>query len=130
MKKLVLITIFFILSSIPFSFAQNPNQYNGEILSKIAPTDFKNYDGKSSVVSSFRASGATEWLTKQFDKNYGKSFHVVEVKEISTGLKLEVYPIEDYKYMVFIQSAKNFSCNTAYTFQLIDRSAQTVYYHH
>ncbi|MEM5565249.1 hypothetical protein WNY78_09040 [Psychroserpens sp. AS72] len=130
MKKIVQLSVFLIVVSISFSFAQSPSQFKGEMISEIAPSDFKNYNDKILVVPAFRASGTTKWLTKQFDKNYGKPFHVVEVKEISDGLELEEYPIDEYKYMVFIQSSKNFSGNTAYSFQLVDRSTQTVYYHH
>jgi hypothetical protein len=129
MKKLIYLSLFFIVCSTSFSFAQNSSQVEGTMVREIAPNSFKNYNGKVLVVPAFRAIGTTKWLTKRFDKYYGKPFHIVDVKEISEGLELKEYPVEEYKFMVFIQSSKGFSGNTSYSFQLVDRSTQTVYYH-
>ncbi|MDG5492427.1 hypothetical protein [Psychroserpens sp. SPM9] len=54
---------------------------------------------------------------------------MADVSEVPSGLGPDKYAIEDYKCMVFIQSSKSFSGNTEYSFQLVNRSTNTVYYH-
>jgi hypothetical protein len=128
--KIISFLISFLIISFNSSFAQNahPTQ-EGKIISEIAPSDFKNYEGSVLVMPAFKAIGTKKWLTKQFDKNYGKPFFVGDVSDVSTGYGDDKYPIETYKYMIFIQSSKSFSGNTEYSFQLVDRSTNTVYYH-
>lgn len=130
MKKLNYLIIAFLLVSIHTSFAQNGlPEANAEIIREIAPKGFKNYEGSLLVMPAFKARGTKKWLTKQFTKNYGKPFYVADVSDVATGYGDDKYPIETYKYMVFIQSSKSFSGNTEYSFQLVDRSTNTVYYH-
>jgi len=128
MKKLIYLTLILLVSSITFSFAQSVISSDGTVVREIAPSDFKNYKGKLLVVPAFKAIGTKKWLTKRFDKFYGKPFHVADVSEVPSGLGADKYPVDEYKYMIFIQSSKSFG-NTEYSFQLVDRSTNTVYYH-
>ncbi len=130
MKKVTFLIITFLIVSINLSFAQStlPVQ-DAKMITEIAPSDFKNYEGSVLVMPAFKARGTKKWLTKQFEKNYGKPFFVADVSDVSTGYGDDKYPIETYKYMIFIQSSKSFSGNTEYSFQLVDRSTNTVYYH-
>lgn len=129
MKKLIYLTLILLVSSVTYSFAQSAvSMEDATMVREIAPADFKDYKGKLLVVPAFKAIGTKKWLTKRFTKDYGKPFHVADVTEVPSGLGPDKYPIEDYKYMVFIQSSKRFG-NTEYSFQLVDRSTNTVYYH-
>ncbi|MFK7783451.1 hypothetical protein [Psychroserpens sp.] len=130
MKKFKFLILLFLVISINSSFAQMtiPTS-DGTMVREIAPKDFKNYKGSVLVMPAFKARGTKKWLTKQFQKNYGKPFFVADVSDVSTGYGDDKYPIETYKYMIFIQSSKSFSGNTEYSFQLVDRSTNTVYYH-
>lgn len=129
MKKITLLGIVFLFISMHLSFAQQAiHLEDAKIIENIAPKEFKNYSGSLLVMPAFRARGTTKWLTKQFDKNYGKPFHVADGSEIITGYGDDKYPIETYKYMIFIQTSKDFSGNTLYSFQLVDRSTNTIYY--
>ncbi|WP_033960744.1 hypothetical protein [Psychroserpens jangbogonensis] len=130
MRKFTFLIIVFLIVSFNSSFAQTglPTQ-EAAMVGEIAPADFKNYEGTVLVMPAFKARGTKKWLTKQFDKNYGKPFYIADVSDVTTGYGDDKYPIETYKYMIFIQSSKSFSGNTEYSFQLVDRSTNTVYYH-
>ncbi|WP_456436995.1 hypothetical protein [Psychroserpens sp.] len=131
MKKFTFSIIVFLLVSINLSLAQSAlPMEDAKMVNEIAPNDFKNHEGTLLVMPAFKAIGTKKWLTKQFDKNYGKPFFVADVSDVASGYGDDKYPIETYKYMVFIQSSKSFSGNTEYSFQLVDRSTNTVYYHH
>lgn len=129
MKKITFL-ISFLIISYNLSYAQSaiPTE-EAKIVNEIAPSDFKNYDGSVLVMPAFKAIGTKKWLTKQFEKNYGKPFYVADVSDVTTGYGDDKYPIDTYKYMIFIQSSKGFSGNTEYSFQLVDRSTNTVYFH-
>ena len=133
MKNLFYLTIFFLLISFNFSFAQVGMPYgsygDGEVIRKLKPNNFKSYDKKLLVVPAFKAIGTKKFLSKRLDKFYKKPYHVADVKEVASGLGPENYSIEEYKYMIFIQSHKSFSGNTEYSFYLVDRSTNTVYSH-
>ncbi|WP_204346281.1 hypothetical protein [Psychroserpens algicola] len=130
MKKFSILMVLCLFVSIHFASAQSTlPMADGTMVREIAPKDFKSYEGKLLVVPAFKARGTKKWLTKQFDKNYMKPFHVADVSEVPSGLGDDNYPIDTYKYMIFILSSKSFSGNTEYSFQLVDRSTNTVYYH-
>lgn len=130
MNKLIFLSIVFLIASINPSFAQSAlPMENGTMVREIAPNDFKNYEGSLLVLPAFRARGTEKWLTKQFEKNYKKPFYIADATDIRTGYGDDKYPIDTYKYMIFIQSSKNFSGNTEYSFQLVNRSTNTIYYH-
>ena len=129
MKKVYVLLIILFPIFINSSFAQQAiHLQDAKIIEEIAPKEFQDYKGSLLVMPAFRRRGIKKWLTKQFDKNYGKPFHVADATEIITGYGDDKYPIDTYKYMVFIQSSKNFSGNTIYKFQLVDRSTNTIYY--
>lgn len=129
MKKYIYISILFVTTFIQYGYAQSviPLE-NAKMIREIAPTEFKNYEGSLLVMPAFKGRGTTKWLTKQFDKNYGKPFYVADATDLRTGYGDDKYPIAEYKYMIFIQSSKNYAGNTEYSFQLVDRSTNTVYY--
>lgn len=130
MNKITFLSIVFLIVLINSNFAQSALPINdAKIVNEIAPSDFKNYEGSLLVLPAFRAKGTKKWLTKQFERNYEKPFYIADASDIRTGYGDDKYPIETYKYMIFIQSSKNFSGNTEYSFQLIDRSANIIYYH-
>lgn len=130
MKKFVAIVILLFFISTNAAIAQSAIPADDPtMVGEIAPKDFKNYEGSVLVMPAFKARGTKKWLTKQFEKNYGKPFFVADVSDVATGYGDDKYPIETYKYMIFIQSSKSFSGNTEYSFQLVDRSTNTVYYH-
>jgi hypothetical protein len=130
MKKftILIILLFFISTNSAIAQGSIPAD-DPTMVSEIAPKDFKNHEGSVLVMPAFKAKGTKKWLTKQFEKNYGKPFLVADVSDVKTGYGDDKYPIETYKYMIFIQSSKSFSGNTEYSFQLVDRSTNTVYYH-
>ena len=129
MKKYIYISIIIVLAFIDHGFAQSviPLE-NAKMIREIAPKEFKSYEGSLLVMPAFKGRGTTKWLTKQFDKNYGKPFYVADASDLRTGYGDDKYPIVEYKYMIFIQSFKNYAGNTEYSFQLVDRSTNTIYY--
>ena len=135
MKNMTFLIVVFLLVSVNSSFAQRtmlppPDFINTTIIREIAPSDFKNYEETLLVVPAFKAIGTKKWLTKRFDKHYMKPFHVADVSEVADGLGPDKYPLEAYKYMVFIKNYKRgIPENTTYEFFLIDRSTNTAYFH-
>jgi len=98
------------------------------MVNELRPKDFKDYDKMLLVIPAFKAIGTKKYFSKRLDKYYSKPYHLAEYTEVASGLEPENYSIEEYKYMIVIQSSKNFSGNTAYSFMLVDRSTNTIYY--
>lgn len=133
MKKFLFIAGLILTSNLLLAQSNIIRGSNGEqmtVINELAPDEFKDYKKTLLVVPAFKALRTEKWLTKQFDEHYKKPYHLAEYTEVASGLGPDSYSVEEYKYMVFIQSSKSLEGNTVYSFSLVDRENSIMYSHH
>jgi hypothetical protein len=98
-----------------------------EMINEVAPSDFKNYEGKLLVSPSFKAIGMDKWLTKRLEENYGKPYRVVTLMESMETGESKLDEVE-YQYHVTVNNMRGVNGNDAYMFMLVDRKNNKVFY--
>ena len=98
-----------------------------EMINDIAPADFKSYQGILLVSPSFKAIGMDKWLTKRLEEDYGKPYKVVSLVESMETGEAKLDEVE-YQYHVTVNKMLGASGSDEYTFMLIDRKNNKVFF--
>lgn len=98
------------------------------VYEEISPQGFKDYAGSLLIQPAFDAIGTTKSFSKKMDKCYLKPYKVAEYDHMLSDDFNEMYPIENFQYMVVVQRFKDpISGSSEYSFYLVDRLKNDMY---